>query len=438
MDRFEWSSQLQRQTRHHQRRQSSGTYITISTPGAVTGTNYTDSTAINGVPYYYVVSALSAVGSESANSTEAGTTPVGPPPAPAGLTAYGTGIGQISLRWTASFLATSYNVYRATSSDGTYTMISTPGAVTGLGFVDTTATGSNPYYYEVSASNGQGEGFTSAPVSGTPLTPKLRFDFSDTGTTTTDSVSGVTLNMVDSNNVPADFHGAVGSGVAGIGKSLDFSVNAFNSPPAGPLASTVGNPALNFGAISSFTLTFWVKPDSDFYSSPTIATLNNPRFFVLAPGIAADYGAADGISMKINSYDTTAETGELKVNLGGVEFTSAANSFVSTAGQWSFVAVTYDGSTLKVYGGSQTAPANAATNLILSAASAGKSLLLSGSGSLLIGNNTALSKSVDGWFNDFRFYNGAGDSNLVENVRLLAANPPIGPFGRDKGDSQVS
>ena len=95
------------------------------------------------------------------------------------------------------------------------------------------------------------------------------------------------------------------------------------------------------------------------------------------------------------------------------------------------------GRTLKVYGGSQTNPANAATSLILSAVSAGKSLLLSGSGSLLIGNNTTLSKSVDGWFNDFRFYSGAGDSNLVENIRLLAVNPPNG-LTATGGDSQVA
>ena len=70
-------------------------------------------------------------------------------------------------------------------------------------------------------------------------------------------------------------------------------------------------------------------------------------------------------------------------------------------------------------------------------ASAGKSLLLTGSGSLLIGNDTALSKSVDGWFNDFRFYIGAGDSNLVENVRLLAANPPSG-LSATQGIGQIA
>jgi len=415
-----------------------GTYTTISIPGAVTGTNYTDSTVVNGVPYYYVVSALNGGGSESANSTEAGATPVGPPPAPAGLTAFGSGIGQIGLNWTASYLATSYNIYRSTTSGGSYTMISTPGIVTGPNFTDSTATGTAPYYYKVSASNGQGEGALSAPVSATPLTPRLRFDFSDAGTTTTDSISGVTLNMVDSNNVPADFHGIVGSGVAGVGKSLDFSVNGFNSPATGPLASTVGDPALNFGSISNFTFTFWVKPDSDFYSSPSISTLNNPRFFVLAPGVAADYAATNGISMKVNSYDATAELGELKVNLGGgSEFTTGPNTFVSAAGQWSFVAVTYDGTTLKLYGASQTTPANAAASLILSATSAGKSLLLTGNGTLLIGNNTALSKSVDGWFNDFRFYSGAGDSNFLENVRSLAANPPTG-LSATEGASQVT
>lgn len=49
-------------------------YTTISTTGAVTGTNYTDSTAVNGTPYYYVVSGTNAAG-ESVNSSEVSVTP---------------------------------------------------------------------------------------------------------------------------------------------------------------------------------------------------------------------------------------------------------------------------------------------------------------------------------------------------------------------------
>src|ERR1039458_4325768 len=89
-------------------------------------------------------------------------------------------------------------------------MISTAGAVSGAGYTDTTATGIAPYSYKVSAVNTQGqEGPLSAFVSAAPLAARLRFDFSDGGATTTDSISGVSLNIVNSNGVSADYHGAI-------------------------------------------------------------------------------------------------------------------------------------------------------------------------------------------------------------------------------------
>jgi fibronectin type 3 domain-containing protein len=426
---------------------TTGQEVTIAN---VTTTSYTDSPVVNGIPYYYVVSAINATGSESTNCPEVSATPVGPPPAPAGLSAFAAGIGQVGLNWSAVPLATSYDVYRATTSGGTYTKISTDGTVTTTAFTDTGASGSTPYFYKVSAVNLQGEGPVSAAASAAPLAAKLRFDFSDTGTTTVDSINGVSLNMVNSNNAATDYHGTVNSGVAGAGKSLDFSVNAYNSPTnvGGPLASTVMNATLNsanFGSISNFTVTFWVKPDTDFYTSLDIVNINNPRLLLLAPANFVDYPAAvpstqTGLYMKINSYDTMAQTGELKVFLGSgasvTEYVTPTGSFVSAPGLWSFVAITYDGSALKVYTATQTNAANAASSLILNAATAGQALNFTTNGNLLLCNRGDLKKSIDGWMADFRFYSGAANSNGIENIRLLAATPPDG-FSATGGNSQV-
>ena len=60
---------------------SGGPYTTISTPGAVTGSTYTDASALNGTTYYYVVSAVNG-GGESLNSTQASATPQPPVPTP--------------------------------------------------------------------------------------------------------------------------------------------------------------------------------------------------------------------------------------------------------------------------------------------------------------------------------------------------------------------
>jgi fibronectin type 3 domain-containing protein len=441
-----WSASTGAATYNVKRSTTSLAEVTITN---VTTTTFMDTAVVNGVPYYYVVSAINATGSESANSSEATATPVGPPPAPTGLKAFAAGIGQVGLSWSASLLATSYNVYRATSSGGTYTKISTDGTVTTTSYTDTGASGSTPYFYKVSAVNLQGEGPQSAAASAAPLTAKLRFDFSDAGTTTVDSINSVSLNMVNGSNVATDYHGVVNSGVAGAGKSLDFSSNPYNSPTTGPLASTIMNTTFNsanFGAISNFTLTFWVKPDYDFYTSGNIAATNNPRLFILSPANFVDYpggipSTQPGLFMKINSYDASPHTGELKVFLGSgastTEYVTPENSFVSAPGLWSFVAITYDGSALKVYTATQTNAANAASSLILNAATTGQSLNFTTNGNLLLGNNGALAKSIDAWMADVRFYTGAGDSNCIENIRLLAATPPNG-FSATEGSNEVS
>ncbi len=427
-----WDPSLGAATYNVKRSTTSGAEVTITN---VSATSYTDTAVINGTPYYYVVSAVNATKAESTNSVEVTATPVGPPPPPATLVAFAAGIGEVGLNWSPAILATSYNVYRSTTLGGTYTMISTPGTVTGTGYVDATASGSAPYFYKVSASNGNGEGAQSSAASAAPLTAKLRFDFSDTGTSTVDSINSVSLGMVNSNNVATDYHGAADSGVSGGGKTLDFTSNPYNSPTnGGPLASTIMNAALSsatMGSISNFTLTFWVKPDSDFFSSPDILNINNPRLFLLAPANFTDYPAAvpstqPGIYLKINSYDSMPEFGQLKLFVGtGASTTEyVANGFVSATGLWSYIAVTYDGTTLKLYNATQTNSVTGTNNLLLSVPVALGTLSFSTNGNILLGNRGDLKKSIDARMADVRFYMGAGDSNCLENIRLLAANPP--------------
>jgi cellulose 1,4-beta-cellobiosidase len=145
-----------------------GPYTTIGSP---TTTSYTDTTAVNGTTYYYVVSAVNASG-ESANSTQVSATPSAPapPPAPTGLTAT-PGNAQVALSWTASSGATSYNVKRATVSGGPYTTIAA--GVTATSYTDTTAVNGTTYYYVVSAVNANGESANSSEVSATPSAPAV-------------------------------------------------------------------------------------------------------------------------------------------------------------------------------------------------------------------------------------------------------------------------
>ena len=85
--------------------------------------------------------------------------------APANLAA-NPGTATVTLNWTASAGATSYNVKRATTSGGPYTTIAP--VVNTTSYTDTTVVNGTTYYYVVSAVNAAGESPDSAEVSATP------------------------------------------------------------------------------------------------------------------------------------------------------------------------------------------------------------------------------------------------------------------------------
>ena len=110
--------------------------------------------------YYHIIRHVTGVGF-----------PPPPPPAPApptGLTVTTNSSG-ILLTWTASVNATNYNVERATSSGGPYTII---GTTTTTSFTDVNVVPGTPYFYIVSASNAGGVSGNSAEVTVTiPIPP---------------------------------------------------------------------------------------------------------------------------------------------------------------------------------------------------------------------------------------------------------------------------
>ncbi len=143
-----------------------GPYATVSSPATA---SFTDASPTNGTTYFYVVSAVNSAG-ESANSSEASakpTTPSQAPAVPSGLTATVANT-QVSLTWSASATATSYNLKRAASAGGPYAKISSP---TTTSFVDTGLTNGTTYFYVVSAINSAGESANSAQASATPVAP---------------------------------------------------------------------------------------------------------------------------------------------------------------------------------------------------------------------------------------------------------------------------
>lgn len=141
-------------------------YATVAT--GITATSYTSTGLTNGTLYYFVVQAVNSAGT-SGNSSQASATPSSPgspPAAPSGLTAT-AGNGQVSLGWTASSGATSYNVLRSTTTGSGYASIA---SVSATSYVDAGLTNGTAYYYVVQAVNSYGTSGNSTQVSATPGT----------------------------------------------------------------------------------------------------------------------------------------------------------------------------------------------------------------------------------------------------------------------------
>jgi regulation of enolase protein 1 (concanavalin A-like superfamily) len=83
---------------------------------------------------------------------------------PTGVSAL-AGDGQVSVGWTGSTSATSYNLKRSTANGGPYTLIGSPATI---GFTDTGVANGTTYYYVVSALNHLRETTNSAQASATP------------------------------------------------------------------------------------------------------------------------------------------------------------------------------------------------------------------------------------------------------------------------------
>lgn len=154
-----WSAAAFATSYNVKRSTTSGAEVTITNVAAA---SFTDTNALNGTIYYYVVSALNG-GGESPNTSEATVTMR--PATPAGLGAT-PGANQVSLNWTGSSLATGYRVKRSTTSGSGYVTIGTTADPT-VAYVDAII-GGQTYYYVVTATNLSGETVSTAEVSAAP------------------------------------------------------------------------------------------------------------------------------------------------------------------------------------------------------------------------------------------------------------------------------
>ena len=132
--------------------------------GTTTATSYTNTGAKAGTTYYYRVKAVNDAGLSAYSNVVSGQAKVTPKPsAPVVKIGNSSTSGKPMLTWNAVSGATSYKVYRATSQNGTYSLL---GTVTATSYTNTGAKAGTTYYYKVKAVNSAGESAYSNIVSG--------------------------------------------------------------------------------------------------------------------------------------------------------------------------------------------------------------------------------------------------------------------------------
>ena len=147
--------------------------------GTTTATSYTNTGAKAGTTYYYRVKACNDAGlSPYSNVVSGKVKSVTPKPsAPVVKIGNSATSGKPMLTWNAVSGATSYKVYRATSQNGTYSLL---GTVTATSYTNTGAKAGVTYYYKVKAVNSAGESAFSNVVSGKTTVTTLTMGHSAT------------------------------------------------------------------------------------------------------------------------------------------------------------------------------------------------------------------------------------------------------------------
>ena len=130
--------------------------------------NYNDTSATNGITYYYYVTAVNLAG-ESNESNEISAMPLDVPHAPENLQAT-CGEGYVNLTWEKPSYdggqIISYKIYRGTKSGHEIYLTEVNGST--LFYNDTSVTNGVTYYYYITANNSAGESNKSNEISVTP------------------------------------------------------------------------------------------------------------------------------------------------------------------------------------------------------------------------------------------------------------------------------
>jgi fibronectin type 3 domain-containing protein len=129
--------------------------------GTTTETTFKNGALANDTTYFYTVAALN-IGGEGARAAAVSAVPVAPPLAPQNPAAVPVS-KQMALSWSPSDGATTYAIYRSTSTNRQKSVAVATG-VGGSRFIDDTVVEGETYFYRITASNDGGESPRSSEV----------------------------------------------------------------------------------------------------------------------------------------------------------------------------------------------------------------------------------------------------------------------------------
>jgi len=220
----------------------SGSYTQIGTSSSV---SYTNTGLSSGTTYYYKVSAYNS-GGESPQSSYVDVTTR--PSMPTGVSANINSAGDINITWSSVPNATGYNIYRSTTSSGTYTKIGTSPTTS---YIDYNVAAGTTYYYKVSAYNGGGEGPQSNydDMTTRPNTPTNVTATSNSETSiniTWSSVQNVTGYYIYRSTSPSGSYVQIGTSSSASytntglssGTTYYYKISAYNSGGEGPQSNS--------------------------------------------------------------------------------------------------------------------------------------------------------------------------------------------------------
>ncbi len=347
--RVAWSDSAINETGYRIERSPAGyaQWTLVSGQLAAGSISFTDSTVLSGASYDYRISAINADGLSGYASVTA-SVPDATPPAPTGVSATAT-YASVDLTWNAVPQAASYRVKRADSPGGPYTTIASD--LTSPAYADASFTPGATHYYLVSAVSGSGLlASNSAEISiaalillpPTDLTVTPGFTFNTLNWTAATGAGGYSVLRSGSADGPFE---TIATGITATtctdsalvtGTPYFYIVRtASGSIQSDPTTAAGGTPVPGTTTKANNTSAL---DQADSWTNNILPTVYDTARWDGAYTVGGVAGIGAGLAVNgiqiaapSTSVSITAGTGALTLGAGGIDLTSATQSFTSFA-----------------------------------------------------------------------------------------------------------